>query len=147
MPDSPSMQSLIFLYGPVLESSHGTISSISLITGLALFGWVEKITFLSILQLISAAQLHCPLPLFSIVLFFFFFDRLIHHYAVVLQMQISANYPIEKMLDQIMFFSFHTSDFACISNGPSKPLQANSVHFMYNCTQFCFLNMCNLKLF
>ena len=42
MPDSPSMQSLIFLYGPVLESSHGTISSISLITGLALFGWVEK---------------------------------------------------------------------------------------------------------
>ena len=73
MPDSPSMQSLIFLYGPVLESSHGTISSISLITGLALFGWVENITFLSILQLISAAQLHCPLPLFSIVLFFFFF--------------------------------------------------------------------------
>ena len=99
MPDSPSMQSLIFLYGTVLESSHGTISSISLITGLALFGWVENITFLSILQLISAAQLHCPLPLFSIVLFFFFFDRLIHHCAVVLQMQISADYPIEKMLD------------------------------------------------
>ena len=146
MPDSPSMQSLIFLYGPVLESSHGTISSISLITGLAQFGWVENITFLSILQLISAAQLHCPLPLFSIVLFFFF-DRLIHHCAVVLQMQISADYPIEKMLDQIMFFSFHTSDFACISNSPSKTLQANSVHFIYNCTQFCFLNMCNLKQF
>ena len=125
MPDSPSMQSLIFLYGPVLESSHGTISSISLITGLALFGWVENITFLSILQLISAAQLHCPLPLFSIVLFFFFFfffDRIIHHCAVVLQMQISADYPIEKMLDWIMVFSFHTSDFACISNGPSKTL-------------------------
>ena len=107
MPDSPSMQSLIFLYGPVLESSHGTISSISLITGLALFGWVENITFLSILQLISAAQLHCPLPLFSIVLFFFFWQT----YSPLCCCSANANfswlpYWENVRLDYVLFISY-----------------------------------------
>ena len=108
MPDSPSMQSLIFLYGPVLESSHGTISSISLITGLALFGWVENITFLSILQLISAAQLHCPLPLFSIVLFFFFFFSLTDLFTTML-LFCKCKFQLTTLLRkcQIRLCSFH----------------------------------------